>query len=1218
MPGLQICRSNRSELLVHRLAEDLRTNPLSDPIATEPVVVHSPGMGRWLSMVLSQQIGICANVDFPFPAKVFRMAMSRALAAFDARERARIGQTAPALGDPADDTWNPDRLTWALLQVLPGLRDQLDPAVQEYLAASVDGTVRRKEYLLARRLANLFDDYANYRPEWITAWDRGLGITVGDRPVAPDAPGGQADWQPRLWRTLAAAMPGSHPASRIDDAIRALIDPTLAIDDLPTRLSLFGISTLPPSFVRVLVALSRRIDVRIYALSPSHRYFGDMLTDDEAARNLARHIDSTDEDEHHYGHPLLKSLGRLGRDFHRLLTDAEDIALADVENGPEPVIDEYEEPADANTDGAPDTRPTMLRTLQSDILNLRHRRPGGSADNDEAPIALPESDGSIRFHACHGALRQVEVLRDELLRLLKADPTLQARDIVVMSPDIDTFAPLIDAVFSDGEPHPAMASQGAGFPSVHFRIADRSARQTNVAAEIVSRVLGLATGRLPASDVLDLLALEPVRIKFGLEIGDLESIHGWVAASGLRWGMDEHHRKAQAQPQDRANTWRFGLDRLLLGFAMPGDGQRTFADVLPFDDVEGTSSRTLGRFVRFCETLFDATVEIQGTRDPMAFQAGGMARTPGGWEALVRRVVDAFVDLPPKQYWRIRKTLDVFRDLVHDAGAVGCERVLDLDTVRTLIDERMGASTSTAALLAGGVNFCAMVPMRTIPFRVVCLLGMDDGVFPRQQRRMGFDLLGRHPSTGDRSPRDDDRHLFLEAILAARDHLIVTFNGRSIRDNSDLPPSVPVGELLDVLADTFALPGKDFEDRRRGLVTKQHLQAFSIENFRHDGSRGFDRRAMEGAEQLLQVRKPNPAFFTAELPDLFPGDQVVSVDQMARFFQNPTRYLLQQRLSIRLDDQTAEIADREPVELDGLQGWAVGDEVLRALLAGQDPDAVRDRIRRQGRVPLGVPGELVLEHIRTEAQDIFERAAPLLEGEHVTREASIDIGGLAIRGTLDDVWAAGQVLVQYGTIRARQVLAAWLKHLLACSSNEPFAGVTTLVGRSNTKDWGSSMTFQGVGGGVGIGGVGGGVGVGSVVGGVGVGGGVGVDLQTQARGVLADLAGLYRYGWRRPLLLFPESSGAYAREFFDARLGTDPDAAGRKEATSKWKTGENAEFPNEDADLYYQRVLQGAVPWDPDFELPGLSTDADFRPEQLALRVWKPILAAVRAGQEVA
>ncbi len=1192
MAGLQIVRSNRSERLALRLAEYLRANPLPDPIAADAVVVHSQGMSRWLSMVLSQEIGVCANVEFPFPAKVFRMAMARALEALDGRdgEATRGGQDGGAAAD--GDPWDPDRVTWVLLQVLPGLRDRLDPAMQAYLEEAADGTVRRKEYQLARRLANLFDDYANFRPEWIADWDRGEGIRVRGQRVAPDAPGGKDDWQARLWRAVVGSIRTPHPTGRIDDAIRALSDLSLPIEGLPPRLCLFGISTLPPSFVRVLVALSARIDVRLYALSPSHRYFGDMLTDEEAARNLARHIDSRPEDLHHYGHPLLKSLGRLGRDFHLLLTQAEEAAAGGPEGDSPPVIEDYEDPGVGGS---------MLATLQSDLLNLRQRRPvgggdegrEGTSDGDEAPVPLEAPDGSIRFLACHGALRQVEVLRDEVLRLLKADPTLQARDVVVMSPDIDSFAPLIDAVFSDGEPDARNARQGAGFPAIDFRIADRSARQTNVVAEVVSRVLGLSAGRFPVSDVLDLLSLDPVRRRFGLDARDLESVHSWVAASGTRWGLDERHRRSQAQPEDRRNTWRFGLDRLLLGCAMPGDGQRTFADVLPFDDVEGGAARRLGRFVRFCETLFDTVAEIQGTDDPAAFQPGGLARKPSEWEALARGLVEAFVDLPGSEYWRVRKTLDVFRNLSRNAGAAGFDRGMDLDTVRAVIDQQMAESSSSAALLAGGVNFCALVPMRTIPFQVVCLLGMDDGGFPRQQRRMGFDLLGRHPATGDRSPRDDDRHLFLEALLAARKNLIVTWNGRSLRDNADLPPAVPVGELLDVLADSFDLPGRDFEERRRDLVAKLPLQAFGIESFRHDGRRSFDRRAKAGAVQLLKARQPVPAFFTAELPDPPEAERVVSVDDLVRFFQNPVRQLLQKRLAVRLDEHADETGDREPIALTGLEDWAVGDEVLRALLAGQDPGAVRRRIRLQGTVPLGVPGDLLLDRIRTEAGKVFDSAAPLRGGSRRTVDASLDVPGLSIRGTLDDVWASGQVIAQYGSVRARHVLGAWLRHLLACACDPGFPGVTTLVGRrGRSSDWGDVVAFRGAGGGEG-------------------------DLPAHARERLANLADLYRFGWRRPLLLFPESSCAYTRAFLGPRPGADPDASGRRAALGQWQTGEGDEFPKEDADPCLQRVLQGEDPWDPGFDLPGLPTPGGFRPEELALRVWRPILAATAGGSEV-
>jgi exodeoxyribonuclease V gamma subunit len=1224
MPGLFIHYGNRSEVLARELGAILRDQPLADPVAIEQIVVHSRGMGRWLSMVLARELGICANVDFPFPAKVLRSAMTRALDALDRRDRGLGGDGADraegtgsvvgsgttggvpgGTGGPSGevqdrsrdtghgprgqqdripgpgldgDPWDPDRMTWVLLDVLPRHRDYLEPALREYLSAGDPAVVCRKEYQFARRIANLFDEYANYRPEWIRAWDNGEGITVKGVQVEPEAPGGSSNWQPILWRAVRDRIGQPHPAGRVAQAVRAFQDPALDITDLPPRLSLFGISTLPPSFVRILLALAARIDVRLFALSPSMEYFGDMMTRDESARYLAAHDDSDVAEMHDYGNPLLKSLGGLGRDFHALLTRHEE-SPGIAGSG-----QTYQDPA-------PDCEGSMLGILQSDILNLRHRRPGG----DDEPVSLDAPDGSIRFHACHGALRQVEVLRDELLHLFKQDPSLQPRDVVIMSPDIDAYAPLIDAVFSDGDGRSesrhaegdTLATAGqervsAGFPALRHQIADRSDRQLNVVAEAISRILALAAGRLPASEVLDLLALEPVRTTFGLEGNDLDTVRTWVAASGARWGLDEGHRLAEGQPGDRLNTWRFGLDRLLVGVALPGEGRRTFGDVLPCDGIEGSQARILGRFARFCRTLFDACALI-----------GSGPRSLADWEELAHALVEEFVDLPDSHYWKIRKTLKAFRDLSSDSTAADFGRTVDLDTVRALLDERLGESSSQAALLAGGLNFCAMVPMRTIPFRVVCLLGMDDGVFPRQQRRTGFDLLALHPARGDRSPRDDDRHLFLEAILAARDRLVVTWNGRSIRDNTDLPPAVPVGELLDVLAESFAFDDAGFDDRRDMLIRKQPLQAFSPENFADPSTRGFDQRALQGARRLLGDREAEPAFFPGPLPEPGPDELVVTVDDLARFFENPMRHLLSRRLGIRLGNVADDIQDREPVFLEGLEGWQIGDDLLGALLAGDSPEIARRRVRMQGRMPLGIPGEIALDRILADAGTVADLARPLRGGAHRPVDVTVEAGGLAIRGTLDHMWERGQVVVQFSRIRAKPILGTWIRHLLACAADPGFSGSTWLVGRGAGGPKGAPvLVFQDQSGTV-------------------------QDGRERAIALLNDLAALYRHGMCRPLLLFPESSRAYASTVGDA---DDPETLrkARNAANLEWATPEGADFPREDADPYFQWILRGRNPWGAGFELPGLSGDPSFLPDALALRVWAPLLPHVRgvAGED--
>lgn len=1182
---LKVVVGNRMEDLALHLADRLAADPLSDPLARERVLIPSRGMETWLATRIASVVGVSACIDFAFPARSVRKVLAAALAVAD-------GVAAGAPDDPdgdAADPWDPDRIAWALLHEIPArLEDPRFAALAGYLAGRADdeapgqdgqegmapgGAIGRREYGVARRIADLFDEYAKYRPDWVRAWS---APDATER--AADLPGAGPDfaWQPLLWAAVSRRLGCVHPLARLAEARAVLADPGRDVPGLPSRLTVFGISTMPPVFLDVLDALSRRIDVTVYALSPVEGYFGHVKTRAEKARLRQRTPDADPDDLHLADPPLVESLGRLGRDFNEILAGMDAIDL----------VEAYREP-----DGGAAGTTSMLAGLQSDLLALRDA--GGPLSGVPAH-AIDRPDGTIAFHACHGALRQVEVLRDVLLGLFRDHPDLQPRDVVVMCPDIDAFAPLIDAVFSEGDTgHPAEDdAAAAGFPRARFSIADRNARGLNPVAEALSRVLELATGRVPASGLLDLLDLDPVRRRFGLDADGMQRVRTWVIEGRARWGLDEGHRQDEGQPGDRQNTWRFALDRLVLGAAMAGDDGRSFAGVLPFDGVEGEAARDLGCFLRFCSTLFEArrrlTDGVRGRVHP-----GAVSRSLADWRSMVGDLLDAFVDVPGSAFWQVRKVREAATALTAEAAIVGLDRPVDLDTYRRLLDDRLASGGSTAGLLKGGINFCALVPMRSIPFRVVCLLGMDDGAFPRQVRRPGFDLLARdRPRPGDRSARDDDRYLFLEALLSARDAVVVLWNGRGIRDNVELPPAVPVGELLDAVARSFVVPGHSFDDLRAALVRVHPLQAFSPQTFRSGGDapRGFDRRDARAA-RALQGDKGGPwTFFDGDvLPR--PAAQVVRVDDLASFFEHPAKYLLRRRLGVVLDAAGDAVEDREPLGIDALEDWAAGDELLRSLLRGEPVEAARERIRMQGGLPLGAPGDRLLDGLAGRAAEVYEdfRSLDLGDPSPQSIPSTAFDGGVRFEGGLDGVREGGLVAVHYGRNRPRRVLAAWVRHVAACAFVPGFSGRTYVVGRAGASSGLASIVrFEGLPPGDGT-------------------------LADRARALLDRLLALYGTGGCQPLLLFPDSGWQYADAFRSARDPANADAEARGRAMKAFAGNPGTGAPGEAADPYWAFVLRGLQPWrrGADLRLPGM-TDA-LRPDVLARSVMDPILATLAA-----
>lgn len=1145
---LTVHRSNRAEALADALADLLAQPPEgagpTDVLHEEWVVVPSPGMERWLAMRIARKSGICADVRFPFPAALVQDALASV-----------AGQDAESVR-AARDAWSGRRIAWRVVGAVQA-RVASDPRyapLRAYLGdgAGPDTPLDARAWGMLKRIASTFDDYLIYRQPMLRDWD--AGVLESDE---------ARDWQPDLWSAVCAATPVPHPAKVAQAFFDALQDGAPSPDGIPLRVCLFGISTLPPFYLQVIQGLARFRDVHLFTLDPCRFWWGDVQTPGEKALRRRKEPHARFEDLHlEDGNPLLASMGLLGRDFQNVLFGDAGPAFDEADDAP------FVNPVDAPAGSTP----TALDTLVSDLLNLRARAPG-TDDPDHRPVRLDASDRSLTFHACHGPMRQVEVLRDHLLRLFDEDETLQPRDVVVMTPDIEAYAPLIDAVFSEGR----CGGSDPGFPLLPFHVADRGLRSQNPVAEAVARVLALPETRMTASDVLDLLALEPVRRRFGLAEDDLAVIRRWVGESGIRWAIDAEDRARHGQPAAEANTWRFGLDRLLLGYAMPGE-DRTFGGLLPFDAVEGGVSQVLGHLVDGCETLFERVRDLAAPRSLDA------------WRVALDDVLEHLIRTAPKDAWRVRQVQELGRHLVEEAGDAFTSEVT-LDAFRAILEEGFGTAGAGTGFLGGAVTFCAMVPLRAIPFRVVCLLGLDDGRFPRQRDRLAFDRMGRSHQPGDRTPRDDDNYMFLEALISARDSLAIFFTGQGIADNKELPPAVPVAELLDVVDATFAT---DSGRPARDLLLRRHaLQPFSPRNFLSGDPFSYDGRFLEGAKRLLGLRKEPPALFDGLLdePVITNADGVqeplvVNLDALIRFVQNPVEFLLKERLGLRLETAASDLRDREPIELDPLEAHRVGDAVMRHLLDGTDPAAARERAFGRGELPLGSPGRVVFDEIVERVEPLVHAALRAREGlAESNRAIRFEHGPLRLEGTVEGVWGNGLIDVTYAKVSARNRLRTWIRHVAASWTDPDFDGPSRcLVLNTGLQAGFEVVAFASLG----------------------------PDPEARrsaAASVLLRLLELFRAGLRSPLPLLPKASAKYAETVRSKGDTAEGRATARMEAAGQYAS-DSDRVRGDDANAYIARVFGACPSFEDDVPVPGIPPGAAPGFHEVTMTVWGPLLDA--------
>ena len=1100
---LRVYHSNRLDVLEALMEFIVEQQRLDDPFEPEMILVQSTGMAQWLQMSLSQKFGIAANIDFPLPASFIWDMFVRVL---------------PDI--PKQSAFNKQSMSWKLMTLLPEMLTHDEFAMlRHYLN---DDTDKRKLFQLASRTADLYDQYLVYRPEWLTRWEAGELIDGLDQAQV---------WQAPLWKALVEhteklGQPQWHRANLYERFIAMLDSASVPPAGLPSRVFICGISALPPVYLKALNALGKHIDIHILFTNPCRHYWGDI----QDARWLARLVTRQRRrlfDEHavplfkdsetaaqlfdeqgiqDLPNPLLASWGKLGRDYIYMLSELTASGEGDV---------------DAFADITPDS---LLHNVQRDILDLENRAVAGVTAAEFASSAnkrrLDPDDRSVSIHLCHSPQREVEVLHDKLLAMLEDDPQLTPRDIVVMVADIDTYSPYIQAVFGSA----------TGDRYVPFAISDRRARQSHPALQAFVSLLSLPDSRFVPEDVLALLDVPVLAARFDIDEDALRYLRQWVNESGVRWGMDDDNVQEFELPVTGQHTWQFGLTRMLLGYAMESS-QGEWNAVLPYDESSGLIAELVGH-------LASLLMQLNRWRRELV-----KARSLEEWMPVCREMLNDFF-LPDQETEAAMALIEQQWQAIIDEGISShYGEAIPLSLLRDELTLRLDQERISQRFLAGPVNICTLMPMRAIPFKVVCLLGMNDGVYPRALAPLGFDLMSQQSQRGDRSRRDDDRYLFLEALISAQQQLYISYIGRSIQDNSERFPSVLVQELVDYIGQSHYLPGDEnlncdeSEQRVKAHITCCHSRMpFDAVNYENNEQQSYAREWLPAAKRegvahgdFIQTLDPLPL-------------DTVAFEQLQRFWAHPVRAFFQLRLQVHFRSEESEIPDAEPFTLDGLSRYQLNQQLLNALVEQEDAQKLFRRYRAAGQLPYGAFGEITWDAQCEEMQVLADRVIECRQ-PGTSMEIDLNCNGVNLTGWLQHVQPDGLLRWRPSMLSVSQGLQLWLEHLVYCASGGE--GESRLFVRKDG-EW----RFPAL-------------------------------PAAQAMEYLSQLVEGYRQGMNTPLLLLPESGGAWIKTCYDATNDAMlTDDATLQKAHSKFLQAYegNMIVRGEGDDVWYQRLWRTLEP----------------------------------------
>ncbi|MGL4473530.1 MAG: exodeoxyribonuclease V subunit gamma, partial [Shewanella sp.] len=1009
---LHLIQSNQMELLAEQLANLLTLDSGASALSQEQILVQSPGMSTWLRLQIASHNGIAAAQEFPLPSSF-------------------IWQLCYLLLEdvPEENPFTKAAMTWKLMALLPSYLDQDEFApLRHYLG---DGKPL-KLYQLSAKIADIFDQYLVYRPEWILAWEE------NDPLAAPNISAEHA-WQPLLWRALVAYNrdtlgQSDYHRANLHQALITRLNAGTHKAKLPPRFFVFGISSMAPQTLDVIYALASHSDVFMLNLSPCEHYWGDIVDPKARARMALTYANKKQlpalwQDSLEVGNPLLANNGKMGREMLDMLLELEPTHIA------------WHEAFKASPHN------NMLSGLQNDILEMSTLGTSLCPEveqyiNIQRRRELVPNDHSLVLRSCHSPLREIETLHDHLLSELDADPSLSPRDIVVMLPDVAAYAPYIDAVFG--------AKQGHHF--IPYAISDRGAAQESPLINSFLNLLQLDTSRFGLTDIISILEVPAVMARFDIHSDELERLTLWLQQAGIRWGRDADNRAELGLPAFDKHSWAFGIRRLILGYAL-GDDANIYLGDLPVAGIEGQNAQSLGKLLDFIEVL-------DGFRQQMNQNGDAISRI----QCLQQLPLDLYLasDDDDADLKQIQTALDQFSHQVLPSGFDGD---LPLAVIHQWFNSVLSESRVGQRYLAGSVNFCTLMPMRSIPFKRVCMLGMNDGVYPRVQHPVGFDLMAHlGAKRGDRSRRLDDRYLFLEALLSAREQLYISYVGHSERDNSERIPSMLVSELIEYCQlcyrpsdcipsgkqDTATLVHEGNHAAKKllnSILREQPLQPFDPKLYQvpatrsasdltdsNNGSNGLSQSyAAQWCPAPRELNEPQH-FINAAIEQEQAQASHLELATLIRFFRNPCQYFFQHTLKVDLRLDIDSQSNDEPFELNPLQRYQVQQSLLDSALAnpqGEIDASLIDELKAAGQLPMAPFDQLTLTQYQKDIGALIERS--LFMRALLPTPTPIDIelhcDKVILEGRIEDVYPKGLINVRPGTTKPKDLLRLYLRHL---------------------------------------------------------------------------------------------------------------------------------------------------------------------------------------------
>ncbi len=621
-------------------------------------------------------------------------------------------------------------------------------------------------------------------------------------------------------------------------------------------------------------------------------------------------------------------------------------------------------------------------------------------------VKISGFDESILVNSCHSPLREIETLHQFLIEQFEKNDNFFPDDVLVVTPDLQGYESAIKAVFGIPE---------EGLPYIPYHLGTSQTGDNQLVKRAFTHLLSLPDSRFTFTEVMDLFQMKPIREKLGLSESDCQKVKRWMEENNVIWGLDAEHRKEWDQPAEEMQTWYSGLKRTWFGQWMGDPDNETTVGAPLYNGVRSTDDQELwAAFTRYLNRLNEMRLTIK--------KKAGCSR----WCDQIKQWMEMFFstdDLQSREGLSILKIVDSLKE-THELAKLS--REIPFGLIRQEISSSLDQQSSGSTLFTRGVTFSTMVPVRSLPFKVIALIGLNEDKFPRKPTSHDFDLMFQNPESSDRNRKKEDRNLFLESILAAEEIHYCSYVGRSPFDNEEIPPSPIVSEWIEALE---KLTGEGAEN----IIQQQALNGFSPDVFKENGS--YSKLYFDTAKSLAEQENGSSGLMQSAPLSAEGETEEIDINELVYFFSNPMKYFLKKQFDVRLYDPEEEKDEFEFNHLEKhtlfqrLFGWELRDDI--------DKEELLSQLVHTGILPSGWPGRSALNEAEAHVKKAFEE---IQRREFLPRinlvEINIKLLDIRLMGFIYNYSNICVLNIVPSNYSGKTVLQSWLQHLAVCASDE--------------------------------------------------------------------------------------------------------------------------------------------------------------------------------------